>query len=120
MVKYAGGTDQLSLTFGALADPTRRAMLARLSKGEASVSELAEPFDMSMPAITKHLKVLEKAGLITRGKDAQWRPCHLKAEPLQEANNWLDQYRKFWEDRFDRLDEYLKQIQSGESKNDSN
>jgi len=120
MVKYVGDTDKLSLTFGALADPTRRAMLARLSKGEASVTELAAPFDMSMPAITKHLKVLEKAGLITRGKDAQWRPCQLKAGPLQEANSWLDQYRKFWEDRFDRLDEYLKQIQSGENKNDSN
>ncbi|MBK7054054.1 MAG: winged helix-turn-helix transcriptional regulator [Leptospiraceae bacterium] len=117
MVKYVGDTDKLSLTFGALADPTRRAMLARLSKGEASVSELAEPFDMSMPAITKHLKVLEKAGLITRGKDAQWRPCHLKTEPLHEANNWLDQYRKFWEERFDRLDEYLKEIQKKEKDN---
>ncbi|MBK6604574.1 MAG: winged helix-turn-helix transcriptional regulator [Leptospiraceae bacterium] len=117
MVKYVGDTDKLSLTFGALADPTRRAMLARLSRGEASVSELAEPFDMSMPAITKHLKVLEKAGLITRGKDAQWRPCHLKTEPLHEANNWLDQYRKFWEERFDRLDEYLKEIQKKEKDN---
>ncbi|MBK8398175.1 MAG: helix-turn-helix transcriptional regulator [Leptospiraceae bacterium] len=116
MVKYSGDTDQLSLTFGALADPTRRAMLARLSKGEASVTELAEPFDMSMPAITKHLKVLEKAGLITRGKEAQWRPCQLKAEPLEEANNWIDQYRKFWEDRFDRLDEYLKELQANDKK----
>lgn len=117
MVKYRENSDQLSLTFGALADPTRRAMLARLSKGEASVTELAEPFAMSMPAITKHLKVLEKAGLISRGKDAQWRPCHLKAEPLKEVNSWLDQYRKFWEERFDRLDEYLKKIQSEENKN---
>ena len=97
MVKYIENSDQLSLTFGALADPTRRAILARLSQGEASVTELAEPFAMSMPAITKHLKVLEKAGLITRGKEAQWRPCHLKAGPLQEVNSWLDQYRKFWE-----------------------
>ena len=119
MVKYSENSDQLSLTFGALADPTRRAMLARLSKGEASVTELAEPFAMSMPAITKHLKVLEKAGLISRGKDAQWRPCHLKAEPLKEVNSWLDQYRKFWEERFDRLDEYLKKIQSEESNNDN-
>lgn len=118
MVKYSENSDQLSLTFGALADPTRRAMLARLSKGEASVTELAEPFAMSMPAITKHLKVLEKAGLISRGKDAQWRPCHLKAEPLKEVNSWLDQYRKFWEERFDRLDEYLKKIQSEDDKND--
>lgn len=117
MVKYSENSDQLSLTFGALADPTRRAMLARLSKGVASVTELAEPFAMSMPAITKHLKVLEKAGLISRGKDAQWRPCHLKAEPLKEVNSWLDQYRKFWEERFDRLDEYLKKIQSEENKN---
>jgi DNA-binding transcriptional ArsR family regulator len=119
MVKYSEDTDQLSLTFGALADPTRRAILARLSKGETSVTELAEPFSMSMPAITKHLKVLEKAGLITRGKDAQWRPCQLKAGPLKEANNWIDQYRQFWEERFDRLDEYLKKIQSEEDKNDN-
>jgi DNA-binding transcriptional ArsR family regulator len=120
MVKYTAETDQLSLTFGALADPTRRAMLARLSKGEANVTELAEPFHMSMPAITKHLKVLEKAGLITRGKEAQWRPCHLQAGPLEEVNSWLDQYRKFWEDRFDRLDEYLKELQKKENKNEHN
>ena len=112
MVKFIENSDQLSLTFGALADPTRRAILSRLSKGEASVTELAEPFAMSMPAITKHLKVLERASLITRGKDAQWRPCQLKAAPLKDVNTWLDQYRKFWEERFDRLDEYLKQIQS--------
>lgn len=116
MVKRSEDPDQLSLTFGALADPTRRAILARLSKGEASVTELAEPFAMSMPAITKHLKVLEKAGLITRGKEAQWRPCQLKAGPLQEANTWIDQYRKFWEERFDRLDEYLKQLQANDKK----
>lgn len=119
MVKYSENIDQLSLTFGALADPTRRAILSKLSKGEASVTELAEPFAMSMPAITKHLKVLEKAGLITRGRDAQWRPCQLKVGPLKEANNWIDQYRKFWEERFDRLDEYLKKIQSEEKKNDN-
>ncbi|MDX1960465.1 MAG: metalloregulator ArsR/SmtB family transcription factor [Leptospiraceae bacterium] len=117
MVKYSSEADQLSLTFGALADPTRRGILARLSQGEASVTELAEPFQMSMPAITKHLKVLERAGLITRGKEAQWRPCQLKAKPLQEVNDWLNQYRKFWEARFDRLDEYLKKLQS-EGKND--
>lgn len=116
MVKYSENIDQLSLTFGALADPTRRAILSKLSKGEASVTELAEPFAISMPAITKHLKVLEKAGLITRGRDAQWRPCQLKVGPLKEANNWIDQYRKFWEERFDRLDEYLKKIQSEEKK----
>jgi DNA-binding transcriptional ArsR family regulator len=111
MVKYIEKSDQLSLTFSALADPTRRAILTRLSEGVASVTELAEPYSMSMPAITKHLKVLEKAGLITRGREAQWRPCQLKAEPLEAANNWIDQYRKFWEDRFDRLDEYLKELQ---------
>lgn len=116
MVKCSENIDQLSLTFGALADPTRRAILSKLSKGEASVTELAEPFAISMPAITKHLKVLEKAGLITRGRDAQWRPCQLKVGPLKEANNWIDQYRKFWEERFDRLDEYLKKIQSEEKK----
>ncbi|HRG46778.1 MAG TPA: metalloregulator ArsR/SmtB family transcription factor [Leptospiraceae bacterium] len=118
MVKYIEIPDQLSLTFGALADPTRRAILARLSKGEASVTELAEPYTMSMPAITKHLKVLEKAGLITRGREAQWRPCHLQAGPLEEVNNWLDQYRKFWEDRFDRLDEYLKELQKKDNKDE--
>lgn len=118
MVKYVSENDQLSQTFGALADPTRRGILAKLSKGAASVTELAEPFNMSMPAITKHLKVLEKAGLIIRGKEAQWRPCKLQAGPLQEANSWIDQYRKFWEDRFDRLDEYLKEIQSQENEDE--
>ena len=102
--------DRLSLTFAALGDPTRRAILIRLSKGEASVSELAKPFmgEMSAPAITKHLKVLEKAGLITKGREAQWRPCKINGEPLKEMSDWLEHYRKFWEESFDRLDEYLK------------
>lgn len=104
--------DQLSLTFGALADPTRRAMLARLSKGEASVSDLAKPFlnEMSLPAVTKHLKVLEKAGLITKSRDAQWRPCRLNGEAFKDASGWMDQYRQFWEESFDRLDAYLKTV----------
>lgn len=106
--------DHLSATFSALADPTRRAILARLSSGERSVTELAEPFDMSLPAITKHLKVLERAGLITRGREAQWRPCRLEAKPLQEASDWIEQYRQFWEERFDRLEEYLREIQEQE------
>ncbi len=105
-------TDPLSATFAALADPTRRAILARLSLGESSVTELAEPFQMSMPAVTKHLKVLEKAGLITRGRAAQWRPCKLKAQPLQEAVGWLEQYRQFWEQRLDRLEAYLQELQN--------
>ncbi|HEY0159504.1 MAG TPA: metalloregulator ArsR/SmtB family transcription factor [Thermoanaerobaculia bacterium] len=108
--------DPLSATFAALADPTRRAILARLSSGEASVTELAEPFDMSMPAVSKHLKVLERAGLIARGRDAQWRPCRLEAEPLREVAGWLDHYRVFWEQSFDRLDEYLRDLQSKEKK----
>ncbi len=103
--------DPLSATFAALADPTRRAILARLAAGERSVTELAEPFDMTMPAVTKHLKVLERAGLITRGKAKQWRPCKLKAQPLQEVAGWLEQYRKFWEQRLDRLDAYLQELQ---------
>ncbi|MFG1797203.1 ArsR/SmtB family transcription factor [Nocardia sp. NPDC049149] len=103
--------DELSRTFAALADPTRRAMLARLAEGEATVTELAEPFAMSLPAISKHLKVLERAGLITRGRDAQWRPCKLDAAPLGQATDWLDRYRKFWDTRFDRLDEHLKRLQ---------
>jgi DNA-binding transcriptional ArsR family regulator len=109
-------TDKLSATFFALADPTRRAILARLSSGEASVTELAEPFDMSMPAISKHLKVLETAGLIARSRDAQWRPCHLEAGPLKEVASWVDHYRKHWEESFDKLDAYLKQLQSKEKK----
>jgi DNA-binding transcriptional ArsR family regulator len=109
--------DQLSLTFAALADPTRRAILARLTRGDASVTELAEPFEMSLPAISKHLKVLEHAGLITRGRDAQWRPCRIEAARLKEVSDWLDHYRKFWEDSFDRLDEYLRELQKKEKKN---
>jgi DNA-binding transcriptional ArsR family regulator len=107
--------DPLSATFSALADPTRRAILARLSLGEISVTELAEPFEMSLPAVTKHLKVLEKAGLITRGRHAQWRPCRLKAAPLQEVSDWVEQYRRHWEERLDRLGEYLKELQAQEA-----
>jgi DNA-binding transcriptional ArsR family regulator len=106
--------DHLSQTFAALSDPTRRAMLARLSEGEANVSDLARPFlkEMSLPAVTKHLKVLEKAGLITKTKTAQWRSCKINASPLEEATNWMEQYREFWEESLDRLGEYLKEIQS--------
>ena len=107
-------SERLSATFSALADPTRRAILARLASGEASVTELAEPFDMSLPAVTKHLKVLERAGLITRGREAQWRPCRLKAEPLREAADWIEHYRIFWEQSLDRLDAYLQQLQAKE------
>ena len=103
--------DRLSQTFAALADPTRRAILARLSSGARSVTELAEPHDMSLPAISKHLRVLERSGLIERGRAAQWRPCQIKAEPLKEAVNWLEHYRRHWEDSFDRLDEYLQKLQ---------
>ncbi|MEO8067233.1 MAG: metalloregulator ArsR/SmtB family transcription factor [Flavobacteriales bacterium] len=106
--------DRLSATFSALADPTRRAILARLSTGAASVNEIAAPFSMSLPAISKHLKVLERAQLISRGKEAQWRPCELKAEPLQEAAGWVEQYRQFWEERLDRLDAYLQELQAKE------
>ena len=106
--------DRLSLTFSALADPTRRAILARLTSGPASVNELAAPFSMSLPAVSKHLKVLEKAQLIARGKEAQWRPCEIKAAPLKEATDWMEQYRQFWEERFDRLEEYLKELQAQE------
>jgi DNA-binding transcriptional ArsR family regulator len=100
-------TDPLSDTFAALADPTRRAILARVSLGEASVGELAKPFDMSLPAISKHLKVLERAGLIVRGREAQWRPCRLKADPLQKAADWFNEYRHHWETQLDALDSYL-------------
>jgi DNA-binding transcriptional ArsR family regulator len=103
--------DHLSITFGALAAPTRRAILARLTKGEASVTELAKPFDMTLPAISKHLKVLERAGLITRSRDAQWRPCRLKAQRLEEAADWVERYRVYWERSFDRLDEHLRELQ---------
>ena len=105
-------SDSISSTFAALADPTRRAILARLALGETSVTDLAEPFAMSMPAVSKHLRVLERAGLIARGREAQWRPCKLKAEPLRQAAGWLDEYRRFWEESFDRLDEYLQQVQA--------
>ena len=105
---------QLDATFAALSDPTRRAILARLSLGESSVNELAKPFDMSLPAVSKHLKVLETAGLISRGREAQWRPCKLEAAPLREAFNWIEHYKKFWEQSFDRLDAYLRKLQAGE------
>jgi DNA-binding transcriptional ArsR family regulator len=107
-------TDHLSVTFAALADPTRRAILARLAMGEATVKELAEPFSMSQPAISKHLKTLERAGLITRGRQAQWRPCQLEAERLKEAADWIASYRHFWEESFDRLDEFLQEMQQVE------
>jgi len=113
-------SDRLSATFAALADPTRRAMLARLALGEASVTELGKPFKISGPAITKHLKVLERAGLITRGREAQWRPCRLAAAPLKEIDGWLELYRHFWEGSFDRLDDYLADLQDKEEKNDGN
>jgi DNA-binding transcriptional ArsR family regulator len=109
-------TDHLSATFSALADPTRRAILARLSAGETSVMKLAEPFDMSLPAVSKHLKVLERAGLIERGREAQWRPCKLAALPLKDVADWVEHYRRFWEESFDRLDDYLKEIQSKEKR----
>jgi DNA-binding transcriptional ArsR family regulator len=112
--------DQLSATFSALADPTRRAILARLALGETSVTELAEPFEMSMPAVSKHLKVLERAGLIARGREAQWRPCRLDAEPLREAASWIEEYRRFWEESLDRLDKYLREIKEGRTKSKAN
>ena len=110
--------DRLNDTFAALADPTRRAILARLMGGEATVTELAEPFAMTLPAVSKHLKVLEKAGLITRGRDAQWRPCRLEADPLREVADWLDGYRRFWErsqERYGRLDHYLREARRKEA-----
>jgi DNA-binding transcriptional ArsR family regulator len=106
--------DELTSTFGALADPTRRAILARLALGETSVSELAEPFEMSLPAVSKHLKVLENAGLITRSREAQWRPCKLEPIALKTVDDWLERYRRFWEERFDRLEDYLREIQAQE------
>lgn len=109
-------TDPLSTTFSALADPTRRAMLARLAQGPATVTELAEPFDISMPAISKHLKVLEHAGLVERRREAQWRPAQLKAEPLRDASDWLAAYRQHWEENLDRLEEYIRQLQSHENR----
>jgi DNA-binding transcriptional ArsR family regulator len=103
--------DRMSVTFAALADPTRRAILTRLAGGEASVTELAAPFEMTMPAVSKHLKVLERAGLVVRSRDAQWRPCRLDARPLKDAEAWLERYRRNWEEAFDRLDEYLRELQ---------
>ena len=108
--------DHLSMTFGALADPTRRAILARLTRGDASVTELAKPFDMTLPAVSKHLKVLERAGLIARSRDAQWRPCRLKAQRLEEAADWVERYRRFWEQSLDRLDEHLRELQGEDTK----
>jgi len=110
-------TDHLSTTFAALADPTRRAILARLSNGEASVQELAKPFNMTLPAVSKHLKVLERAKLIRRSRSAQWRPCYLEAAPLKEAADWVEQYRRFWEASLDRLGEYLRELQKKEKHN---
>jgi DNA-binding transcriptional ArsR family regulator len=107
-------SDHLSTTFAALADPTRRAILARLASGECSVSELAEPFDMSMPAVSKHLRVLERAGLIARGREAQWRPCRIEAGPLKQVAEWTEQYRKIWESRFDNLELYLQELTAKE------
>ena len=104
-------SDQLSSTFAALADPTRRAILARLASGETSVMELAEPFDIRLPAVSRHLKVLERAGLIERGREAQWRPCRLQANPLKHISDWVEYYRRHWEESFDKLDRYLKELQ---------
>ena len=109
-------SDHLSATFAALADPTRRAILGRLARGESSVTDLAEPFEMTLPAISKHLKVLERAGLIRRGRTAQWRPCRLRAAPLKKVANWVEHYRRFWEERFDRLDDYLQELQKKEKR----
>jgi DNA-binding transcriptional ArsR family regulator len=111
--------DRVSATFAALSDPTRRAILQRLSKGEVSVMALAEPFNISLPAISRHLKVLERAGLISRGREAQWRPCRLEAEPLRDAAGWLEQYRPFWEQSFDRLNDYLTDLQATEARHGS-
>lgn len=107
-------TDQLSVTFAALADPTRRAILARLAQGEATVTELAEPFSLSLPAISKHLKVLQYAGLVTQGRRAQWRPCRIEPTPLKEVAAWMEEYRQFWDESWDRLDAYLKEMQAKE------
>jgi DNA-binding transcriptional ArsR family regulator len=108
--------DRQSTTFSALADPTRRAILARLASGEATVTELAEPFEMSLPAVSKHLKVLQRAGLIARGREAQWRPCRLETAPLHDAADWIEHYRHFWEESLDRLDAYLKEVQGAKKR----
>lgn len=110
-------SQNLDSTFAALADPTRRAILSRLARGDATVSKLAEPFRMTLPAISKHLKVLKEAGLVSQGRDAQWRPCRLEAAPLKDAGDWIDHYRRYWEESFDRLDDYLRDVQSKEKKN---
>lgn len=120
LVKYKMSADQLTSTFAALADPTRRAILAHLMSGEASVTELAEPFEMSMPAISRHLKVLETAGLISRGRAAQWRPCHIQAAPLKQVADWVEEYRMAWEQRLDRLHDYLAEVQAKEKKRGRN
>ena len=112
--------DRLSAAFSALADPTRRAILARLTLGEASVNELAEPFEMSLPGVSKHLKVLERAGLIARGREAQWRPCRLEAGPLKNVSDWVENYRRFWEESFDRLDAYLAELKTAELRTKDN
>ena len=112
-------TGTLDSTFAALADPTRRAILARLSSGEATVTELAEPFEMTLPAVSKHLKVLERAGLIERGREAQWRPCRLRADRLREVDDWMQQYRRFWEARLERLDGFLRHLQDREQSDDA-
>ena|SRR5579885_2291807 len=109
-------TDHLSATFSALADPTRRAILAHLAKGEQTVGDLAKPFDMTLPAVIKHLKVLENAGLVKKERDKQWRPCHLEAKPLKQAASWIDDYRRFWETNFDQLDTYLQEMQATKPK----
>src|SRR5277367_2582140 len=116
MVQQRTSSAQLDATFSALADPTRRAILARLASGETSVSELAAPFEMSMPAISKHLKVLQRAGLIERGREAQWRPCRLAPGPLKNASDWLEHYRRFWEEAFDRLEDYLRELKQQSQK----
>jgi DNA-binding transcriptional ArsR family regulator len=111
-------TDTLSTTFAALADPTRRAILARLASGEATVTELAAPFDLSLPAISKHLKVLQRSGLVEQGRQAQWRPCRLTPEPLRDAADWIGQYKRLWEESFERLDDYLRELQEKEHQDD--
>ena len=112
MTTLTAPNDALSATFAALADPTRRAILARLAEGESSVTEIASPFEMTLPAVSKHLKVLQRAGLIERGREAQWRPCRLQAAPLKQVDEWVETYRRHWEQRFDRLDEYLRELQA--------
>lgn len=116
MVKDMGPSELLDLAFGALADPTRRAILSRLASGEASVSDLAKPFEMTLPAVSKHLKVLQRAGLVTQSREAQWRPCRLEAAPLKEVADWVERYRVYWEQSFDSLEDYLLMVQSKEKK----